>query len=262
APDFEAPLDANGDNDYNIVLRISDGSLFQDRNVVVRVTDVGGETGGNNAPFFTNVEQNEQVTVVEGNTFVGDASGSDPDGDSVTFSIVGGVDASFFSIDAATGVVTFNNAPDFETPLDADGNNIYSLTLRVSDGSLFQDRDVTVRVLNSGDGGTGSNSAPFFTNVSQNEVVWQNENVLFVGDANASDADGDALTFSISGGADSSFFQINAQTGQLFFINAPDFESPLDADGDNQYVVVLRVSDGTAFEDRTVIVNVENLTGA
>ena len=263
APDFEAPLDADGDNDYDIVLRISDGSLFEDRNVVVRVTDVGGDTApANNAPAFTNVEENEEVTVVEGNTFVGDANGSDPDGDSVTFSIVGGVDASFFSIDAVTGVVTFNDAPDFETPLDADGDNIYSLTLRVSDGSLFQDRDVTVRVLSSSGSGSGGNSTPFFTNVSDNEVVWQNENVLFAGDANAFDPDGDALTFSISGGADGSFFQIDAQTGQLFFINAPDFENPLDADGDNQYVVVLRVSDGTAFEDRTVIVNVEDLAGA
>ena len=265
APDFEAPGDANGDNDYNIVLRVSDGTLFQDRNVVVRVTDVGEGTP-NNAPSFTNVEQNEQVTVVEGNTFVGDANGVDPDGDNVTFSIQGGDDAAFFSIDPSTGVVTFNVAPDFEAPADANGDNIYSLTLRISDGTLFQDRDVTVRVLDQNDGGggggTGSNNAPFFTNISQNEVVWQNENVLFVGDANAVDGDGDALTFSIAGGADSSFFQIDAQTGQLFFINAPDFENPLDADGDNRYVVTLRVSDGVAFEDRTVTIMVEDLANA
>ena len=93
-------------------------------------------------------------------------------------------------------------------------------------------------------------------------MVWQNENVLFVGDANAVDGDGDALTFSIAGGADSSFFRIDAQTGQLFFINAPDFENPLDADGDNRYVLTLRVSDGVAFEDRTVIIMVEDLANA
>jgi hypothetical protein len=95
--------------------------------------------------------------------------------------------------------------------------------------------------------------------VSQGEVVWFDEKGTFVGDANAVDADGDVLTFSVVGGADASKFTINAQTGELFFINAPDFENPGDANANNLYELVIRVSDGQASVDRTIGVNVEDV---
>ena len=261
APDFENPGDADGDNVYQITLRIADNNGgFQDRNVTVRVTDQG--EGGNNAPVFTNVEEGEIVTVPETTTFVGDANGIDPDGDPVTFSIQGGADSALFTIDANTGFLSFINAPDFENPGDADGDNDYQITLRISDGNGgFQDRNVTIRVFNVNEGGT-VNTAPFFTNVTQGEVVWFLENTTFVGDADAFDFNGDNLTFSIVGGADAAFFTINAQNGRVSFINAPDFENPLDANGDNFYELTLRVSDGTLFQDRTVLINVEDMAGA
>jgi Ca2+-binding RTX toxin-like protein len=39
-----------------------------------------------------------------------------------------------FSIDQATGALSFKAAPDFEHPLDADGNNVYDVTVRADDG--------------------------------------------------------------------------------------------------------------------------------
>ncbi|MEZ6123842.1 MAG: cadherin repeat domain-containing protein [Planctomycetaceae bacterium] len=83
-----------------------------------------------------------------------------------------------------------------------------------------------------------------------------------MGDANAYDLDGDALAFSIVGGADAARFFINAQTGQLFFINAPDYENPADANGNNLYELTIRVSDGQLFQDRSILVNVEDLLNA
>lgn len=43
----------------------------------------------------------------------------------------------------------------------------------------------------------------------------------------------------------SALFQIDADTGVLSFISAPDFETPGDAGGDNDYDVIVRASDGT-----------------
>ncbi|MEQ9408540.1 MAG: cadherin domain-containing protein [Fuerstiella sp.] len=254
APDFENPGDENGDNVYDVTVVVSDGQSTVEKTLWVEVKDVN-ENGGNNAPFFTNVEEGEIVTVPENTTLVGDADGTDPDGDPVTYSIVGGADASLFSVNADTGVVSFVNAPDFETPGDADGNNDYQIRLRISDGSLFQDRNVTVRVT---DREEGSNRAPFFTNVQQFETVWHRENVKFVGDADAIDPDGDTLIFSIVGGVDASKFEINSQTGELFFVNAPDFENPTDSNHDNFYELKLRVSDGQLSQDRLVYINVED----
>ena len=46
----------------------------------------------------------------------------------------GGADAALFSITSA-GALRFNTAPDYDLPGDANGDNVYAVTLRVSDGS-------------------------------------------------------------------------------------------------------------------------------
>ncbi len=50
----------------------------------------------------------------------------DPESDPVTYSITGGADQALFSIDANSGALTFNSAPNYEAPTDADTNNVYS----------------------------------------------------------------------------------------------------------------------------------------
>ena len=87
-----------------------------------------------------------------------------------------------------------------------------------------------------------NNAAPVFTSASTLDVA-ENTNGDFY-TAAASDADGDTLSFSISGGADASLFNLNASTGALSFISAPDFEAPSDANGDNIYNLTLSVIDG------------------
>ena len=49
------------------------------------------------------------------------------------------------------------------------------------------------------------------------------ENELFVLDLNASDPDGDALSYSILYGDDSEFFELNASNGSLRFFESPRF---------------------------------------
>lgn len=59
----------------------------------------------------------------------------------------------------------------------------------------------------------------------------------------ATDAEGATLTFAISGGADAARFQLDAR-GALSFRAAPDFESPIDEDRNNIYLVQLVAGDG------------------
>ena len=71
---------------------------------------------------------------------------SDPDaGSTLTYSI-SGVDADKFSIDSSKGEVTFNNPPNFEAPTDADGNNVYEITVSASDGIVSASRAVSITV--------------------------------------------------------------------------------------------------------------------
>ncbi len=51
------------------------------------------------------------------------------------------------------------------------------------------------------------------------------------------------LTYGISGGADQALFAIDATTGALSFVAPRDFEAAADANGDNVYVVQVRVTD-------------------
>ena len=123
---------------------------------LVSITACGGGGGGggdsyttpiapsNNAPTITNSTFN--YSVLENQTSAFTITATDADGDTLTYSI-GGTDASLFSVSSA-GVVTFNAAPDYENPSDADSNNVYDLMASVSDGSLSDSKDFMVTVTN------------------------------------------------------------------------------------------------------------------
>ncbi|MEO1729549.1 MAG: carboxylesterase family protein [Pseudomonadota bacterium] len=104
----------------------------------------GPEIGVNRAPVITSATS---ATVPENSTgTVYSAAAEDPDGDALIFALEG-ADASQFSIDSASGEVAFVSPPDFESPLDADGDNVYEIDLEVSDPSGASDRlSVTINV--------------------------------------------------------------------------------------------------------------------
>src|SRR5262249_43521995 len=72
---------------------------------------------------------------------------------------------------------------------------------------------------------------------------------------------GATVTFSLAGGADASKFTINATTGALSFITAPDFEAPTDAGADNVYDVIVQASDGVLTDTQAISVSVSNVAG-
>ena len=104
----------------------------------------GGYTNTNGAPTITNTTTS--FSVVENQTSAFTITATDPDQDSITYSLTGD-DEALFSV-STSGVVTFKTAPDFEVPSDADTNNIYQITGRVSDGSLNATKSFTITVTN------------------------------------------------------------------------------------------------------------------
>ena len=108
----------------------------------------------------------------------------------------------------------------------------------------------------SGYGTSSSNTPPTITNSSLNVSVAENQTSAFT--IVASDANGDTLTYSISG-TDASFFQVST-SGVVTFITAPDFENPSDADANNIYLVTATVSDGMETDSENFTVTVTNDT--
>jgi len=105
-------------------------------------------TGVNDAPVITSDGGNAtaSVNVAENSTVVTTVTATDVDLDTPTFTITGGADASLFSINTATGELTFINGPDREDPDDADTDNAYEVQVTASDGTLTDTQDITVNV--------------------------------------------------------------------------------------------------------------------
>ena len=102
----------------------------------------------NNPPVFSS---SSSFSVQENVLSVGAVVASDGDSqDSVTgYGIWSGVDSSLFSITDG-GVLTFDSAPNFESPVDYGGNNVYNLVIRATSGTgsreLSATRTITVTV--------------------------------------------------------------------------------------------------------------------
>jgi Ca2+-binding RTX toxin-like protein len=109
---------------------------------------------------------------------------------------------------------------------------------------------------------SGSVSAPSITSNGAGTAAAVNivENSTAVTTVTATDPDaGTVLTYSIIGGADAAKFTINAMTGVLSFVTAPDFEAPTDVGANNIYDVQVRVSDGTRTDTQTIAVTVTDV---
>ena len=254
APDFETAADAGGDNIYDVTVQVSDGSNIDTQAIAVAVGNLN-----DNAPVITSDGggATASVNVAENGTAVTTVTASDADaGATLSYTIVGGADAARFAIDATTGVLSFLSAPDFETAADAGGDNIYDVTVQVSDGSNIDTQAIAVAVGNLND------NAPVITSDGGGATASVNvaENGTAVTTVTASDADaGATLSYTIVGGADAARFAIDATTGVLSFLSAPDFETAADAGGDNIYDVTVQVSDGSNIDTQAIAVAVGNL---
>ena len=205
-------------------------------------------TGPSNAAPV--ISSGNTYSVAENTTAIGTVEASDADGDALAYFIQGD-DSSLVTL---TGnVLSFTTAPDFEAPADANSDNVYKVTVVVSDGSSKDAKDLEISV-------TNVNEGPQLIVDSSYTVA---ENTATVATATVSDSSS-AVTFSLTG-TDSAAMTIGASSGVLAFAANPDFEAPADSDGDNVYNVTITATDdaGSNSEDVTVTVtDVVECTGA
>ncbi|WP_254512713.1 cadherin domain-containing protein [Anatilimnocola floriformis] len=161
APNFENPGDIGGNNVYDLIVRVSDGSLSGDKAIAVTVTNV------NEAPTIANQSFSVLDTVATGFT-VGTVVANDVDaGDTKTFAITGGNTGNAFAI-SPSGVITVANT------LNSAVTPSYSLTVSVTDaGNLSSSATVTITVnhLNSNPTNISLSNATIAENAGVNGVV-------------------------------------------------------------------------------------------
>ena len=100
-------------------------------------------------------------------------------------------------------------------------------------------------------GGSASSSVTISVNAIQDAPTIDSDGTVSVDENNTAvisvsgnDVDEDTLVYSISGGSDGDFFQIDSSSGELSLLNKADFELPSDSDTDNKYEVEVTVDDG------------------
>jgi serralysin len=211
APDYETK------DNYSINLSLTDGTETTDKDISILITDINDV-----APVFTS---SASFNAPENQLAIGTVSASDEEDDELNFSISGEELAITLE-----GVLTFVSAPDFETKPS------YSAVVTVSDGINEATQDITVNVTNVND------IAPVFTSETTFNAA---ENQTAIGTVTATDAEGDDVTFTVTGDE-----LAITPIGTLTFVSQPDFETKI------KYTATITASDGVNSSSQSIIVNV------
>ena len=186
-------------------------------------------------------------SLLEINTFFLLSNDREFDGDAIALTAVSATSDAGATVTLSGDTVTYDAQGLFDYLQEGD-TATDTFTYTVDDGKGGTDTaTVTVTI-------TGTNDAPVLT--ASNATIDENTTAIDAG-ISATDVDSTTLTYSIAGGADAALFTIDPVTGALALINAPDYEAPADAGGDNIYDVTVAVTDeqnATVTQDITVTV--------
>ena len=224
----------------------------------------------NDAPTATNLTQTKAFAEDAASVALDDIVASDPDtADTITATLTlanpaaGALTTSgAATYNAASGVWTITGAvvgvnaalaavafvPAADNDLDT------TITTRIRDGANTGPADGTITL-----DAMPVNDAPVLGGLPTASTVAENTTAVAI--ATAMDIDSPTLGYSL-GGTDAARFVIDAATGALAFLAAPDFEEPGDAAGNNVYDVVVQVSDGRRIDIQALSVSVTDVNGA
>lgn len=219
------------------------GNLSSSATVTVNLGNV------NEAPVIANqsmsVGDNATSTV---GTVVGTVTAVDPDsGQTLTYNITSGNGVGAFSINSATGQITVADATTL-TP-----SATFALGVQVVDngtGSLSSSATVNVNVDNTPDAPIAADAV---FNINENSA-----NGTSIGTVVATDADGNALTYTITAGNGAGIFAINNTTGVISVANG----TLLNYEVATSHALTVTVTDNspqTLTDTAAITINVNNL---
>ena len=236
-PNYESPVDVGGDNEYNLVVRVTSGTGGRVRtatqSITVSVVDVAEAPSRPGAPVLSS-PLSTSLRV----------AWSAP---SNTGPVINDYDVEYRQ--GSSGSFSSRSHSDNSTSTTITGltaSTLYEVRVRASNAEGTSGWSQTASFTT---GSVATNNNPVFTSSSSFSV---NENSRSVGTVTASDGDGqDSVNgYSVSGGVDSSRFSITSG-GVLTFDSAPNYESPVDVGGDNEYNLVVAARSGTGSRVRT-----------
>ena len=244
---------------YNVTVNVRDNkdaagnpdsALDDDVSVRIGVQDVNEQPVITTTTTAVSVEENQTSVLVYGATDPDDANEESHDANNtLTWSVESADDGSFFEIGSTSGVLTFKNAPNFEDKQDAGNDNVYNVTVTVTDNGIDGARGVSNHLSVSKSLAvtvTDVNETPTLTTAPSNVTFDENATgVVATYIATDPDATTGTMSWDLQGN-DAGDFNITSNvngTATLTFKSPPDYERPDDTGTDNVYDVTMRVRD-------------------
>lgn len=191
-------------------------------------------------PVIENFGPTATIQVNEGDRFVAaiEVAGNPPPVGSLS-----GPDAGEFEL--VGNILQFLDNPDYENPTDANLDNTYQVTTGFTNSGGFDSTSFTIPIINEAD------TPPALTSGTEFDVP---SVVVIVCEVTAT---GEPIPeLSIIGGADAEFFSLideGTGRGTLQLNSLPDHRSPLDANGDNTYEVLVQAANGVGAPAQQLI---------
>ena len=183
-------------------------------------------------------------------TVIGTIQAADPDGDTLTYSIINGNSDQAFGLDSTTGQLTVADS----TALDFEMTPVFGLLIEVSDGALSDSATFTINLTDVDEDSTTTNQAPTITSATYS-LAENSINGTVLGMVEASDPNGDTLTYTIVSGNDAEAFSLDSESGELTVStsSALDFETTL------TYSLGVEVSDGALSDVAIFTINLTDV---
>ncbi len=229
---LQTELDYETTTSYDLVLTASDGvndTVFEISFSVIDIDEPAILTASTSATSFAE----DSLTGIN----IGTASATDPEGQTVTFSL-SGTGSENFSVDSS-GNISLVNSLDYETATS------YTLALNASDGVNTTTSELIITVDDVNEAPSLSNSlaaSSFAENVSTGTTI---------ATASATDPESQTITYSLSGTGSDKFAVDSA--GNITLSSALDYETT------TSYSLTLTASDGTNSTSNTINISVDDV---
>jgi len=172
------------------------------------------------------ITSSANYAAAENQTTIGTATATDANSASISFSVSG------FDLEITSdGILSFATAPDYET------KSTYTAVITATDGTNLTPQDIIVSV-------SDIDEAPIMGALNYTA----DENQTSIGSVVATDPEGEAVSFSVSGSE-----LLITSDGVLSFALAPDYETK------SSYTATVTATDGTNATTQSITVNVSDV---